>query len=93
VIKQQLAIVASLVSQLKKLHPPAADAAQFTTFITETAAQNTDIVAALAAAAEGDKSVYEADLKKVTAAGEASNKAATALGLAACAKNYQPHGS
>jgi hypothetical protein len=92
-IKKQEAIVSSLVTALKRVTPPSADAKAYKKFIAETEAQVADVRAALAAAEKQDKAKTVSELNKLEAAGSASNATARSLKLTACAKNYVPEGS
>jgi hypothetical protein len=93
VTKRELAIVSALVRQLKKLTPPAAQANRFKKFISETEAQDSDVKAALNAARKGNGAAVVNDLLNAATAGSAGTATAKALGLPACAKDYNPQGS
>ena len=92
VISREISIVTTLVRQLKAITPPASRAKKYKTFIAETETQVVNVKAALAAARRGDAAGVDSALKKVAAAGHASDATARALGLAACAKDYEARG-
>ncbi len=87
-----LAIVHSLITKLKMITPPTTKAKQYKLFVAETQAGLTSARRALIDARRKDKAAVLRDLKQVTAAGKASNRSATALGLRACAKTYTANG-
>jgi len=92
VIEKQIQIADAMLKDLRAINPPATSAKKYDKFITETKDQVVDVKAVLSAAEQNNKSKTESELKKATAAGKASDATARALGLAACAKDYQPEG-
>jgi hypothetical protein len=92
-IDADLAIVSDLLTQLHKLTPPPAAAAQFKQFLAQTERQVRDVRSAVVAARQNQPRTVARYLKETAVAGQESNATAADIGLRACSKNYSPEGS
>jgi hypothetical protein len=92
-IDADLAIVSDLLTQLHKLTPPPAAAAQFKQFLAQTERQVRDVRSAVVAARKNQPRTVARYLKATAVAGQESNATAADIGLRACSKNYSPEGS